>query len=203
MVRLPLVASDDLPMAYPSVDGVADQYKNFYFANNRLNTSRVFRALANNPAMHDLHVQLACTLWSEERTGLTPKETELITIVTGRALDAEYEWQSHATVAMAMGFTRAEVASVGRNEFDALEEPYGTLATFVDAYARREMSDEIYEALLEHYSEYQASSVFMTAGFYVLCAYLIEALGVSLPGPGVSGYDDAAFIGWELENLPE
>lgn len=205
MARIRLVDPASLPNDKSMAEGVSSELKDYYFINNRVNIGRVFRSLAHNRNMYELHKQLACTLWSEDATQLTPKETELITLVVSRGTGGQYSWESHVPVALAVGLSRDEIVSIGTEDYDNLDEPYATLARFVDAFATKDVTDELFDHLTEHYSESKIASINMLSGFFVLCGYLIESYGLNPPGPANVGAEEKespeGFIGWELEHL--
>lgn len=178
MTRLPIRDPDDLPDHYDAVSGLPTEYQEYFIIANRLNPSRVLRSLANNPEIQAFHTNAYLTLWQEATTGLTPRETELVILATGRAFGSEYEWASHTPTALAMGLTESELRSLAAGEFDELDERDAVLARYVTAVATMSVTDELHEEVAEHYDDRTIVGIQVLTGYYTLCAVVIDALGL-------------------------
>lgn len=197
MSRLPLRDPEEMPSEYEAVEGLSEDYRASYMVTRRVgqSTSHVLRSLANNMPLQKFHTNAYLTLWQEDVTGLTPVETELVILATGRALESAYEWNSHARTALEMGLTEQEIISISRGDFDELDEQLRALAQYVTAMMNFEVTDELHEMLAEYYDDRTIVGIQVLAGYYALCAFIIDALAIEADD---SGED---FVGWELEHL--
>ena len=149
--------------------------------------------VANNPAAQELHTNAYLALWQEELTGLTPRETELIILATGRAFGSGYEWQSHTPTALARGVDEEEIVALGEGDYDALSEKDAALVRYVTAVANMAVTDELHEDLARYYDDRTIVGILVLAGYYSLCAVVIDALGFS--------GDEAEDIGgWKIDD---
>lgn len=179
MSRLPLVDPDELPEEYQGVKDLPQAYKDYFVTNQRINSSRVIRSLGHNPAVQEFHVNAYLSLWNEEVTGLTPRETELVILSTGLAFDSEYEWVSHTPTALAMGVTEEELIALRDGDFENLREKDAALVEYVLAVVDMNMTDALHERLADFYDERTIVGILALTGYYALCAIVIEGLGMA------------------------
>lgn len=198
MARFTLRDPDEMPREYDAEATLPEAYKRSRHVGEErhLQSGRTLRSLANNPEILELHTNAFLTLWQEEITGLTPKETELVILTTGRTLGetgGQNEWDSHIQNAMTIGgWSRDEIVALATGDFDALGEKYAALARYVTAVQTMAVTDEIHEELAAHYDEETMIGILVLAGYYSLCAVVITALGIDPAEPGEE-YEDVGY----------
>lgn len=195
MPRLPPVEAADLPDEYPAIDAyVPPEITDGWGVDAEwLNGLSFLAILGNNPDVHRLHNNMFLSLWG--CTGLSVRENEMVILVVSRALESELEWHVHAARAIAAGCTEDEVRAISRGDYEAFNEKEATLLRYVRAVVDETVTDEIHEAMAEHYDASTiVGAMFLTSYYrgYPLC---LEALDWTLEDT-----DKGEFIGWELEN---
>lgn len=195
MSRFSLVDPDAMPDSYEAEAGLAPVYRRSsrHVGGGELQHGRVLRSLANNPEVLRFHTNAFLSLWQEPLTGLSPRETELVILATGRAFGVRQEWDSHIQNALTVGLTREEVTALAAGDFDALEPSDAALARYVTAVAEMAVTDEIHDELADHYDDRTMIGILVLAGYYALCAVVIDALDIEPADPG----PDYADVGYE------
>lgn len=195
MSRLPLRDPEELPQHYPAEDGLPEVYEESrHKQEGRLQNSQTLRALANNPTLNELHTNTFLRLWQEEYTGLQPRENELIIMTMGREFDSKNEWNSHLLNALLVGVTEEEVLALAEGDYDRFDERESTLLRYVTAFANMEVADDLHEELAQYYDDGQIVGIMVLAGYYSLCALVIEALGIEPADPGA---EDVEHLGYD------
>jgi alkylhydroperoxidase family enzyme len=185
-----MVDPNEMPRHYDAETRLPEAYKRSRHVGDdrHLQTGRTMRSLANNPGLLELHTNAFLSLWREDLTGLTPKETELVIMTTGRTLGStggQNEWDSHVQNAMTIGgWTREELEALGKGDFDELGEKHGALARYVTAIQNMAVTDELHDEVAEHYDHETMIGILVLAGYYGLCAVVITALGIEPAEPG-------------------
>lgn len=195
MSRVPLLDPDEVPEpeTYDAYGELPDEYtESRHVGENRFQNSPIHRAMAHNEPAHALHTEAYLSLWNGEKTGLVPRETELVIITSGRAHGAPHEWNSHIQNALTMGLSEEEIVAIADGEFDELPDNEAALARYVTAMANMEVTDELHDELAEHYDVRTIVGIQVLAGYYALCAVVIEAIGAPLAQPG-EGFEHLAY----------
>ena len=185
MARLHLVDVDDMPASYEAEEAVPDALKRGRNVGDerRLQTAPTHRSWENNPAVHAFHNNAFLTLWREDVTGLTPRETELVILSTARGFGSHLEWNVHVGTAIDVGTTEDDVIAVFERDYSRLADRDAALVRYVAAFSEMATSDEVHDGLGEFYDDSTIVGVMELAGFYALCCLVIDAMGFETAPP--------------------
>lgn len=126
------------------------------------------RALAAAPKVLAAVYNLAVTL--RHTTSMSRVIGELIILRTVQLEGGHYEFAAHKRLALQLGLTEAHVSSLDdwRNATIFTSKERAVLA-YADALAtRKDVPDEVFEALRAHFSDKEIIELTVTTGFYVL-----------------------------------
>lgn len=174
MARVPYV-SEDTAANDPQLKDLYDDA-----AGRRGSVLNLYKAIANQPGA--LRAHLAMSRYVRDDSSLPPDLRELAILVTGFALDSEYEQEHHLAAARRAGVDEAKLAAFpdwrlsphfSPEEIDVLE--------FADEIARnRTVSDRYYQAIVDRFGTAGAIDLTVTCGFYHYCAVVLGTLGVEM-----------------------
>jgi alkylhydroperoxidase family enzyme len=190
MARLPYLDPEDVPEAYRDMVSNANPFMDEAELSSK-STRHTYRTVAHNVEMLEAFRRVGAAM--KERTGLSPRERELVILGVARGLDSAYEWHQHVTVALDVGLTRRELLAISDREFDAFDPGEATLLEYAVAFAERAVDDDLHDRLAAHYSSSDVVGIAMLAGYYVDVDYVGDALALDL---------EEGFVGWDLRNLP-
>lgn len=176
MARVPAVTQSDLPEDYQ-----------YLMSEDALGERNLFTTMGNNPAILKSYMLYGTTLWNE--CGLSAHDRELVILAVGRALDSEYEWEQHVDIGAVEDVSTEAMSAIGRDELDYFDEDIEALLAYAQAFARNEVTDEVYAPLEEHFDPETIVGVTMLASHYVATGFMLDALDVQLE------LDE--FVGWE------
>jgi 4-carboxymuconolactone decarboxylase len=115
---------------------------------------------------------------------IAPRERELIIMRACARAGAEYEWGVHATAfGVSVGLNGAELAATAAASADdpLWSPPDAQLIRAVDElHDTNTVSDELWAELAERFSDDQLLEVVITAGWYRLLSYVINAARIQL-----------------------
>lgn len=115
---------------------------------------------------------------------IEPRERELIILRACARAGAEYEWGVHATAfGVTVGLNGAQIAATASAPADdpVWSEADAQLIRVVDElHDTNTVSDELWVQLAERFGDDQLLEVVVTAGWYRLLSYVINAAGVQL-----------------------
>jgi alkylhydroperoxidase family enzyme len=115
---------------------------------------------------------------------IDPRERELIILRACARAGAEYEWGVHATAfGVTVGLNGSEIAATASAPADdpIWSEADGQLIRAVDElHDTNTTGDELWSELAERFGDDQLLEVAITAGWYRLLSYVINAAGVEL-----------------------
>lgn len=146
----------------------------------------VASAAGNNPAALAGILEYMSVLYAD----LSVVDRELVILATARALESEYEWHQHVTVAREAGIPLATVRAIGTESLDddTLDSRERALLTFVFNQCRGSQTDEAVDALTDAYTASEIATISLLAAHYTGIAQFIQSMAVPLEEP---------FIGWE------
>jgi 4-carboxymuconolactone decarboxylase len=111
-----------------------------------------------------------------------PREREIVIHRTCARAGAEYEWGVHAVAfAPAVGLTEAQLAATATGDADdpAWSERDALLVGMCDElHETATVSDELWERVSREWPPEQLLELIITAGWYRLIAYVINACGI-------------------------
>lgn len=146
----------------------------------------VASAAGNNPAALAGILEYMSVLYAD----LSVIDRELVILATARALESEYEWHQHVSVAREAGVPMATIRAIGaeRLEADAFDSRERALLSFVFRQCRGSQTDEAVDALGSEYTSSEVATISLLAAHYTGIAQFIESMAVPLEEP---------FVGWE------
>jgi 4-carboxymuconolactone decarboxylase len=141
---------------------------------------KLFRTLAVHEELASRMRPLGAGILGHPR--LLPRERELLILRTCARAGAEYEWGVHAVVfGAAVGLSEAQIAASANRSADdaAWPERDAQLIAAADAlYDTDTIPDELWAQLAARFEEDQLLEIVITAGWYRVISYLVNALGV-------------------------
>lgn len=185
MARLNLVEPEDMPERFEAEEKVPDELKGGRNVGEerRVQNAETHRSWENNPDVHEFHNNAFLTLWREDVTGLTPRETELVILGVVRSFESKLEWNVHAGTAVDVGVSEDDVVAIFDRSHDELAPKDAALLRYVTALANMNVTDRVHDELSEHYDDGTIVGIMQLAGFYALCALVIDAMGVRTAEP--------------------
>ena len=113
---------------------------------------------------------------------LEPREREIVIHRTCARAGAEYEWGVHVLAfGKPLGLTDEQIAATvhGTAEDPAWDERDAVLVALADElYDTATVSDELWQKLRPRFTEEQILELLVTAGWYTLLSYVINATGL-------------------------
>jgi alkylhydroperoxidase family enzyme len=189
MARIDYADPEDLPAEKRHLlDSLSDHEGGDHgLRSDRLN---VYRLLGRNPAVLEEFREYFGTVWGE--AGLDAHEREVVILTTARAADSRYEWHQHVRVALDEGMAPETVLAIARDEPDHLSAAHAALREYVEAFVDGDVGDATHDRLADYYDAPTILGIATLAGNYLGLAHVLDALDVDL---------EAAFVGWDLEEL--
>ena len=139
------------------------------------------RAALHNPELADKWQALGALL--RYGTTLTPRESEIAILVTGRACQSPFEWYAHRTEAEKAGVEPDVIAALlaqtepsGLSEHDAAVYHYA-----VELNRHRSVSDATYARALACFGERGVVELTALIGYYTLVAMTLNCHEIPLP----------------------
>ena len=164
----PRIAPIDGPGRSPDVRAVVDATRS---ADGPLD---LFVTMARHEALLTTYFPFLCTLLS--RSGVPPRDRELVILEIARLCACEYEWVHHARLADDAGVARHEIRRLvegapGWGGFDR-----ALLRTTDELVRSRTVDDATWAELALRYDEPQMLELVVLVGHYVMIATTIGAL---------------------------
>jgi 4-carboxymuconolactone decarboxylase len=121
---------------------------------------------------------------------LAGADRELAICCAAREIEARYEWQAHAPIAIKEG-ARPEAIEIvrARGSLDGLTPHERTIAEVVRSlYREHRLSDELYQQALAEFGREQLVELVTLAGYYGMIGYTLNAFEVDLPATAGSTF---------------
>lgn len=180
MARVPYVDPADMP----------EEYRDLVVSSLQPGkTVHVYQAVGNNPEVLDGLRTFLGSIWDE--SGLSDRERELAILTTARTVESSYEWHQHVGIAKDAGVSEAEILAISEGAYEAFDAGETALLEYTEAVVEGRVTDELSDALAEHYDANAVSGATAAAAGYLGLARTIDALGVE-----IEVGDE--FIGWDL-----
>jgi 4-carboxymuconolactone decarboxylase len=139
------------------------------------------RAALHNPELADKWQALGALL--RYGTTLTPRQSEIAILVTGRACNSPFEWYAHRSEAEKAGIEPAILEALlaqaeppGLSEDDAAVHAYA-----VELNQHRSVSDATYARALARFGERGVVELTALIGYYTLVAMTLNCHEIPLP----------------------
>lgn len=143
------------------------------------------RAVLHNAELADRWQALGALL--RYGTSLSPRQSEIAILMTGRACQSPFEWYAHRIEAEKVGIEAATIeALLAREMPQGLSEDDRSLVRFVAELNRsRSVSDATYAEALARFGELTVMELTALVGYYTMVAMTLNAHEIPLP-PGVA-----------------
>lgn len=148
----------------------------------------VYSALSNNQEVLRGMREFLGALWNH--SGLTDRQREIVILTIASETGSEYEWHQHVNIASETDLEAEEVAAIARDDRDPFPEEERLIVSYTRAVARGRVTDELHEAIGEHFDEDTLTGAASTAAGYLALGRVIDALAVEIE----SGDQ---FVGWD------
>ncbi len=168
------------PLAPPYQPQLAEMLKRWMPPGSSLEPLALFRTLAVHDELTSRMRPLGAGILGHGR--LAPRDRELIIHRTCARAGAEYEWGVHAIVyGQPLGLTDEQLAATVNAPADdpAWSEPDALLIRLADElHDTSGVSDQLWGELAQRFSDDQLLELVITAGWYRLISYVINAARV-------------------------
>lgn len=116
-------------------------------------------------------------------TSLTPRQSELAILVTGRACNSPFEWYAHRKEAEAVGIEQSIIEALLEQRWpDRLSDEDASIVRYASELNRYDsVSDATYAAALAHFGERTVVELTALVGYYTMVAMTLNAHEIPLP----------------------
>ena len=116
-------------------------------------------------------------------TSLTPRQSELAILVTGRACNSPFEWYAHRKEAEAVGIEQSISEALLEQRWpDGLSDEDASIVRYASELNRYDsVSDATYAAALAHFGERTVVELTALVGYYTMVAMSLNAHEIPLP----------------------
>ena len=139
------------------------------------------RAVLHNPELADRWQALGALL--RYQTSLTPRQSELAILVTGRACRSPFEWYAHRVEAEKAGIETPVIEAILAERLpDGLSEDDAAVVRVATELNRvRSISDATYADALARFGERKLVELTALVGYYTMVAMTLNAHEIPLP----------------------
>ncbi len=139
------------------------------------------RAALHNAELADKWSALGALL--RYRTSLTPRQSEIAILVTGRACRSPFEWYAHRIEAEKAGIETPIIEALleQREPPGLTPQEHALWAYAVELSAHRSVSDATYQRALSHFSERAIVELTALVGYYTMVAMTLNCHEIPLP----------------------
>lgn len=146
-----------------------------------------YRLLGHRPSILRSYRDLVDRLKADG--GLTLTEQEYVILCCAREIPSPYEWHNHVRIALDAGVPADEIRAIGARDYAAFDPAHEALLEYVARFVDGRVDDVHHAALAEHYDAGTIAGAGAFAGYWLMNARLVDALGVECEEP---------FVGWAL-----
>lgn len=187
MARIPYPADPPADLVESQrPDELPEEYQHL----NQQAARNVYRVLAHEPELIAGLREYIGVTW--DRANISDRQRELVILGAATGLESEYEWHQHVRIGLLEGMTPEELRAIASQDLQAFGDTEATLVRYAHAAARREVTDELLDALQAAFDVETVTGITTLVGAYVALATHIDALGVETEEP---------FVGWDLAGL--
>lgn len=193
MARIPYVDHEDLAADDRALLDSSSPPEDLDEAYRHLMSTRTrnsYRAVGHMPAVLRAYRDLVDAI--KRDGGLAVAEQEYVILCCAREIPSRYEWHNHVRIALNAGVDADDIRAIADRAYDRLSRNHRTLLEYVDAFLDGEVDDEAHSALAAHYDDPTIAGICLFAGYWLMNARVVDALGVEIEEP---------FVGWDLENV--
>lgn len=146
------------------------------------------RAVLHNAELADRWQALGALL--RYQTSLTPRQSELAILVTGRACRSPFEWHAHRLEAEKAGIEAAVIeALLAEHMPDGLSDDEALVVRVaVELNRMRSVSDATYAEALERFGPRKLVELTSIVGYYTMVAMTLNAHEIPLPEGAVPAF---------------
>jgi 4-carboxymuconolactone decarboxylase len=142
-----------------------------------------FNALLYSPILGDAAQRLGEGI--RFHSAIPPRLRELAILIVAADWKAEYEWYSHEKIGRREGLPDTVMESIRKGEIPVFadSEQSAVYRLIVELLENRQVSDPVYEEVIERLGEPVAVELVMLAGYYAMISMILNVFKVPLP-PG-------------------
>ena len=158
----------------PLVDNIGEIF-------DKLPSINLFRAAANAKTLYPAFIQYLYLLFRP--MALDARIERLVVLYVGKLSDCRYIWRQNVVVAKSLGVTDEEIKALesGDTRSDVFSEAQKSAFRFAEEALRLiEVSDEVYEEALRHFSAEAITELLYVVGTYMLLARIARSGRVPL-----------------------
>lgn len=180
MTRIPLTQRSDIP-----------EELQYVWDRNAASgmPANIFRLMANNPELWRQYMRMGGSIWRQ--CGLSFQQRELVILRTAILHRSAYEWHQHVRIGRESGLTDDKIVALHNwRQSSLFSAPEKALLGYADAVnASDHPSDEVHNALAEHFDAAAIVGINLLTGWYTLTARFLGAMEAETEEP---------FVGWQL-----
>ncbi len=171
-------------ISFPTLEGMTAEQRRVHdkiVAGRRGKIQGPLRAALHNAELADRWQALGALLRYE--TTLTPRQSELAILVTGRACDSPFEWYAHRLEAEKLGIEAPIIeALLTRRWPEGLADDDAVVVRFaLELNRSKSVSDATYAAALARLGERTVVELTALVGYYTMVAMTLNAHEIPLP----------------------
>jgi 4-carboxymuconolactone decarboxylase len=172
----------DTPRIGPVAEsGLSDEERDLLASLGSYRHLNIFRTLVRAPEALKAFLAWGGYVMSD-RNALPAREREIVILRTGYLCKSGYEWTQHDALARTVGLTAVEISAIKQGAdaagWNAAEK--ALLMAADELHDNHFVSDAVWAALLERFSEKQCMDVVFTAGQYTQVSMFLNTFGVQL-----------------------
>ncbi|MFB6309583.1 MAG: carboxymuconolactone decarboxylase family protein [Salinirussus sp.] len=149
-----------------------------------------YRLLGHRPTILRTYRDLVDRIKSDG--GLSLAEQEYAILCCAREIPSPYEWHNHVRIALNAGVPAEEIRAIGARNYGAFEPAHEALLEYVARFIDGRIDDAHHAALADHYDAGTIAAIGVFAGYWLMNARLVDALGIEC---------EEEFVGWALDNV--
>lgn len=139
----------------------------------------LYRILTHHPDLFSAWLDFAYSLRSKCSTPRTLRE--LMILRGAQVCQSDYEWQQHLQMAVKAGVPQTQIEALATwNSSPLFSEQEKCSLEFMEAVVAGDISMEVTERMLMHFSYSEYLELLLTASFYVMVPRVLKGLDVPL-----------------------
>ena len=179
-------------ISLPTLDTMGDAQRRVHdkiVAGRRGKIQGPLRAALHNADLADRWQALGELL--RYNTGLTPRQSELAILVTGRDCNSPFEWHAHRLEAERVGLSAAVIdALLVKAMPDGLSDDEACVVQFaIELNHSNSVSDATYAQTLQQLDERRVVELTALIGYYTMVAMTLNAHHIPLPEGAAPAFD--------------
>jgi 4-carboxymuconolactone decarboxylase len=141
----------------------------------------IYRTLAHDPEAMKAFLEWGGYILSK-RSGLAPREREIVILRTGWLCKSGYEWTQHERIGRKAGLNDAEIVGIKQGAAAAVwsEADRALIKAADELHADQFITSATWAELEKHFDQKQRTDLIFTAGQYTLVSMFLNSVGVQV-----------------------